>query len=94
VSFCPICTFDQYLNHEISQDDLNTLYVYEAKMSFFIRMGQSRPGAERLLEAQLLPILAQCDYLDTRPEADQSFLGMAFNKPCDVLSLSPSLFFL
>ena len=47
-------------------------------MSFFIRMGQSRPGAERLLEAQLLPILAQCDYLDTRPEADQSFLGMKF----------------
>ena len=47
-------------------------------MSFFIRMGQSRPGAERLLEAQLLPILAQCDYLDTRPEADQSFLGMEF----------------
>lgn len=38
-------------------------------------MAQSRAGAERLLEAQLLPILAQCDYLDTRPEADQSFIG-------------------
>lgn len=44
-------------------------------MSLFIRMAQSRAGAERLLEAQLLPILAQCDYLDTRPEADQSFIG-------------------
>jgi nuclear pore complex protein Nup205 len=38
-------------------------------------MAQTRAGAERLLEAQLLPILAQCDYLDTRPEADQSFIG-------------------
>ncbi|PPQ70405.1 hypothetical protein CVT25_000888 [Psilocybe cyanescens] len=55
-------------------DDLNSLYVYESKMSLFIRMSQTRAGAERLLEAQLLPILAQCDYLDTRPEADQSFI--------------------
>ena len=44
-------------------------------MSLFIRMAQSRAGAERLLDAQLLPILSQCDYLDTRPEADQSFIG-------------------
>ncbi|RDB19677.1 hypothetical protein Hypma_013316 [Hypsizygus marmoreus] len=55
-------------------DDLNPLYVYEAKMSLFIRMTQTRAGAERLLEAQLVPILAQCDYLDARPEADQSFI--------------------
>ncbi|KAF9477995.1 hypothetical protein BDN70DRAFT_880524 [Pholiota conissans] len=55
-------------------EDLNSLYVYEAKMSLFIRMTQTRAGAERLLEAQLLPILAQCDYLDTRPEADQAFI--------------------
>ncbi|KAF8154003.1 nucleoporin Nup186/Nup192/Nup205 [Crassisporium funariophilum] len=57
-------------------DDLNSLYVYEAKMSLFVRMAQSRSGAERLLESQLLPILAQCDYLDTRPEADQSFIDL------------------
>ncbi|TFK37612.1 nucleoporin Nup186/Nup192/Nup205 [Crucibulum laeve] len=55
-------------------DDLNPLYVYEAKMSLFIRMSQTRLGAERLLEAQLMSILAQCDYLDARPEADQSFM--------------------
>jgi Nuclear pore complex scaffold, nucleoporins 186/192/205 len=56
-------------------DDLNPLYVYEAKMSLFIRMAQSRAGCERLLEARLLPVLAQCDYLDARPETDQSFVG-------------------
>ncbi|KAG6890211.1 hypothetical protein C0995_010222 [Termitomyces sp. Mi166 len=38
-------------------DDLNPLYVYEAKMSFFIRMAQTRAGAERLLEAQLIDAL-------------------------------------
>lgn len=45
-------------------------------MSLFVRMTQTRAGAERLLEAQLIPILAKCDYLDARPEADQSFIGM------------------
>ncbi|KAI6038837.1 nucleoporin Nup186/Nup192/Nup205 [Pisolithus marmoratus] len=55
-------------------DDLNPLYVYEAKMALFTRMAQFRAGAERLLEAQILPTLAQCEYLDTRPEADQSFM--------------------
>lgn len=47
-------------------------------MSLFIRMTQTRAGAERLLEAQLVPVLAQCDYLDARPEADQSFIGKFF----------------
>jgi len=43
-------------------------------MSLFIRMAQTRTGAERLLDTQLIPILSQCDYLDARPEADQSFM--------------------
>ncbi|KAG5340572.1 hypothetical protein C0989_001177 [Termitomyces sp. Mn162] len=58
-------------------DDLNSLYVYEAKMSFFIRMAQTRAGAERLLEAQVVPVLTQCDFLDARPEADQAFMGQS-----------------
>lgn len=45
-------------------------------MSFLIRMAQSRPGAEKLLEARIFPVLSQCEFLDTRPEADQSFMGM------------------
>ncbi|OJA08231.1 hypothetical protein AZE42_08910 [Rhizopogon vesiculosus] len=55
-------------------DDLNPLYIYEAKMSFLIRMAQTRPGAEKLLEARIFPVLSQCEFLDTRPEADQSFM--------------------
>src|SRR5882757_6345951 len=57
-------------------DDLNSLYVYEAKMSLFIRIAQTRQGAERLIEARVLPTLADCDFLDTLPEVDQSFIGM------------------
>ena len=63
-------------------DDLNPLYVYEAKMSLLIRMSQSRAGAERLLEARVLPILADCDYLDARPEADHAFLGTSTFTRC------------
>lgn len=57
-------------------DDLNPLYVYEAKMSFFIRLAQTRAGAERLLEAQVLQTLARCEYIDATPEADQAFMGI------------------
>jgi nuclear pore complex protein Nup205 len=55
---------------------MNALYVYESKMSLFTRMSQTRVGAEKLLDARLIPVLAKCDYLDCRPEADQMFMGM------------------
>ncbi|KAL1738819.1 nucleoporin Nup186/Nup192/Nup205, partial [Schizophyllum fasciatum] len=55
-------------------DDLNPLYVYEAKMSLFTQMALTRQGAERLLESRLVSILTECDYLDARPEADQAFM--------------------
>ncbi|KIY45026.1 hypothetical protein FISHEDRAFT_67260 [Fistulina hepatica ATCC 64428] len=55
-------------------EDLNSLYVYEAKMSTFIRMAGTRAGAERLMESRLLSVLGQCDFLDARPEADQAFI--------------------
>ena len=56
-------------------DDLNSLYVYEAKMSLLTRIAQTRSGAERLIEARVLPTLAVCDFLDTRPDVDQTFIG-------------------
>ena len=62
-------------NTQLYADDLNSLYVYEAKMSLLTRMSQTRAGAERLLEARLIPILADCDFIDTRPESDKAFVG-------------------
>lgn len=51
-------------------------------MSLFARMSQTRVGAEKLLEAQIIPTLAKCDYLDARPEGDQSFMGTNFALSC------------
>ncbi|CAK5271461.1 unnamed protein product, partial [Mycena citricolor] len=55
-------------------DDLNALYVYEAKMSLFIRVAMTRAGAERLVEAGVVSVLAGCDYVDKRPDGDVSFV--------------------
>jgi len=53
---------------------LNSLYVYEAKMSLLIRIAQTRQGADRLAESRLFYILSQCEFLGARPENDQDFL--------------------
>lgn len=75
------------MNWRRLEDDLNPLYIYEAKMSLLIQVAQTRQGAERLLEARLLSTLASCDYLDARPEADQAFLGMCFLRLFFILRL-------
>jgi hypothetical protein len=54
-------------------------------MSLLIRMAQTRSGAERLLEARLFSILSQCDYLDTRPEADHAFIGKVYLRVHDII---------
>lgn len=49
-------------------------------MSLLTRIAQTRQGAERLIEARVLPTLAVCDFLDTRPDVDQTFIGMPLLK--------------
>ena len=49
-------------------------------MSLLTRIAQTRQGAERLIESRVLPTLAVCDFLDTRPDVDQTFIGMPFLK--------------
>ncbi|KAF8584437.1 hypothetical protein K439DRAFT_1411162 [Ramaria rubella] len=55
-------------------DNLNVLYVHEAKLALLIRIAQTQLGAQKLMESRLYHVLAQCDFIDARPEADQSFL--------------------
>ncbi|PWN52683.1 hypothetical protein IE53DRAFT_384865 [Violaceomyces palustris] len=57
-------------------ESLNALYVYEAKLSFFNRITQSREGAERLLDARVFDILSQADFIAARPEQDQDFVDL------------------
>ncbi|KAH9074991.1 hypothetical protein EDB83DRAFT_2654783 [Lactarius deliciosus] len=55
---------------KLEPDDLNSLYVYEAKMSLLTHIAQTCQGAERLIEATVLPTLAIYDFLDTCPDVD------------------------
>ncbi|KAJ2766552.1 hypothetical protein GGI18_005979, partial [Coemansia linderi] len=50
---------------------LNALYIYEAKMSFFLQIAQRSDGAERLLENGIIDVLADCAFLDLRPQSGQ-----------------------
>lgn len=45
-------------------------------MSFLIRIAAVREGAEKLLGAELLTRLAECEYLGARPLADSDSMGM------------------
>lgn len=44
-------------------------------MALLLRIALTRPGAERLLEARLMPSLAKGEFLDSRPDSDQAFTG-------------------
>ncbi|CAE6449212.1 unnamed protein product [Rhizoctonia solani] len=70
-------------------ESLNALYVYEAKMSLLIKIAQTRQGADRLHDAKMLIVLAQCDFLNARPEKDvdfrKSFLPSALERYHQIL---------
>ncbi|KAM0793089.1 hypothetical protein ACM66B_000571 [Microbotryomycetes sp. NB124-2] len=55
-------------------ESLNALYVYEAQMSFLTRIASSREGAEKLLNAELLTRLGECEFLTARPLDDTSLM--------------------
>lgn len=59
----------------IPADNLNPLYVYEAKTALLVRIAQTRQGAERLLDSRIFSLLTHCDFLDARPQNDHAFLG-------------------
>ena len=50
---------------------LQALYIYESKMALFARIAQSFEGAKVLLQAGLLSRLAECSFLDQRPEQER-----------------------
>jgi nuclear pore complex protein Nup205 len=65
-------------NEFVNAASLNALYVYEAKMSFLVRIAQTRQGADKLLNCRIFPLLSQCEFLASRPEKDQDFEGLPF----------------
>ncbi|TIB02516.1 hypothetical protein E3P96_02113 [Wallemia ichthyophaga] len=55
-------------------ESLNPLYVFEAKMSSLLRMAQDNKGAEKLLDAQLFTVLAQCEFISCRPSGEETLM--------------------
>jgi len=47
-------------------------------MALLVRIAQTHLGAEKLLDSRIIHVLSQCDFIEARPEADQSFLGTVF----------------
>ncbi|KAJ2600635.1 hypothetical protein H4R99_003262 [Coemansia sp. RSA 1722] len=60
---------DQAIRSTLHPDpaSLNPLYIYEAKMAFFLRLAQRQDGAEKLMENGILDVLADCGFLDLKP---------------------------
>ncbi|TIB79211.1 hypothetical protein E3Q23_00370 [Wallemia mellicola] len=55
-------------------ESLNPLYVFEAKTAMLLRIAQDRKGAERLLDAQIFTVLAQCEFVSCRPSGEESLM--------------------
>lgn len=69
-----------------SAESLNALYVYEAKMSFLVRIASTKEGSEKLLEAQTLHKLAACSFIADRPKIEDA-MGESFGVgDCKVLA--------
>ncbi|KAJ1937610.1 hypothetical protein EC988_007841, partial [Linderina pennispora] len=46
---------------------LNPLYIYEAKLAFFMRLALRQDGAEKLIENGIVDVLTDCSFLDMKP---------------------------
>ncbi|KAI9599364.1 nucleoporin Nup186/Nup192/Nup205 [Syncephalis fuscata] len=88
---------DPMLQSIIASDSTsgNLLYVYEARMAFFLRLSQRREGALKLLEAGIVETLTECRFLDRRPDftlpAFGEDLGMATTNERYYALLLPAL---
>ncbi|XP_017786279.1 PREDICTED: nuclear pore complex protein Nup205 [Nicrophorus vespilloides] len=53
---------------EPSPENIKAIYIYEAKMSFLLRIATTRVGSELLLEQKLLSVFASMKVFDFHPE--------------------------
>ncbi|KAJ3120767.1 hypothetical protein HK098_004247 [Nowakowskiella sp. JEL0407] len=49
-------------------ETLNSLYIFESKISLFLRIAQTKSGSERLVEAGIFEVLADFTVLDNLPD--------------------------
>ena len=72
---------DQYLqliiSSNIPEEMDQLLYAFNSKMTFLLRVAETRYGSERLLEYGILESLTECQYLDQLPSNEKTciFIG-------------------
>ncbi|KAG0171913.1 hypothetical protein DFQ28_000778 [Apophysomyces sp. BC1034] len=66
---------------EQESGSLHSLYIYEAKMSLFLRITMRKEGARLLLENRILDVLTHCQFMNARPETESLSLGI---NPCQL----------
>ncbi|KAI9142102.1 nucleoporin Nup186/Nup192/Nup205 [Paraphysoderma sedebokerense] len=49
---------------------INDMYIYEAMIALFVQISQRRDGAVNMLEAGVVECLADCEFLDVRPDLE------------------------
>lgn len=67
-----------FAEERLTTESLDALYVFEAKLALLIRLAQTRKGAEDLVDAGLLEVLAQCDFIGMRPSTLDNVMGSSF----------------
>ncbi|KAJ3194063.1 hypothetical protein HK101_003568 [Irineochytrium annulatum] len=58
---------------EPTAESLQTLFIYQAKMNLLLRIAQQGEGVEKLLESGLIEVLADCKFIDQRPEIESDY---------------------
>lgn len=51
-------------------DSMNAQLMFEMKMAFLLRISLTREGAQKLMEYGVIEALADCKFIDQKPDAE------------------------
>lgn len=51
----------------VGSDDVNPIFVLEAKLTMMLRVAQAETGGRRLIQAGFLKTLGACDFISRQP---------------------------
>ncbi|KAI9495748.1 nucleoporin Nup186/Nup192/Nup205 [Zychaea mexicana] len=60
---------------DVPRDDI---YIYETKMSLFLRLALSKEGSKLLVENRIIEVLNHCQFINARPEQNLLRAGRAY----------------
>ena len=71
------CIFHSFVINYCIQvaEILRLFFIFESKMSLFIRIAQHKEGVEKLLDSGIVETLTDCKFIDERPEVDSDDMG-------------------